>query len=392
MRPTQTTQSTNGASPESGGRVEVAVIGAGQAGLAIGHFLARAGRRFVILEAGESVATAWRDRWDSLVLFTPRRYDALPGLPFPGDPDGHPDRDEVVAYLQHYALMFALPIEFHSRVRSLGVEDDGFVLELADGRRVEADQVVVATGPFHVPRVPAIADELDPALFQAHSAAYRTPSGVPAGTVLVVGGGNTGFQIAKELSATHSVHLAIGSRQTPLPQRLLGRDVFWWLTRLGLLAKSVDSRVGRRAQGRDTLIGSSRRELQRRFGVAIRPRAVAASGRTVRFADGSELDVDAVVWATGYRPDHAWIALDITGDDGRLRHRRGVSDIPGLYFLGLSWQHTRGSALLGFVKDDAEFIAGRLATAAPSTTRSARRPPHSESAVLPQAGAATEGI
>src|SRR3954462_5852549 len=293
----QPTHAVNAASSDSGQRLDVAVIGGGQAGLAIGHFLACAGRRFLILEAGESVATAWRHRWDSLVLFTSRRYDGLPGLPFPGDPGGYPGRDEVVAYLEQYARTFDLPVRFRSHVRSLEAEDDGFVLALADGRRVAADQVVVATGPFHVPRMPALADELDAALFQAHSAAYRSPSRVPDGTVLVVGGGNTGFQIAKELSATHTVHLAVGSRQTPLPQRLLGRDLFSWLTPLGLLDKSVDSRLGRRARGRDTLIGSSRRDLKR-HGVTVRPRAVGADGRIVRFADGSDVEVDAVIWAT----------------------------------------------------------------------------------------------
>jgi putative flavoprotein involved in K+ transport len=384
--------STNGASHDPDGRFDVAVIGAGQAGLAIGHFLARSGRRFAIVEAGESVGTAWRDRWDSLVLFTPRRYDALPGLPFPGDPDGYPDRGEVVAYLDDYARTFELPIRFRSRVRSLKANDGGFVLELDDDRRVEADQVVVATGPFHVPNMPALAGEFDPELYQAHSAAYRTPSDVPAGTVLVVGGGNTGFQIAKELSATHQVHLAIGSRQTPLPQRLLGRDLFWWLTRLGLLDKSVDSRFGRRAQNRDTLIGSSPRELQRRFGVGIKPRAVGASGRTVHFADGSELNVDGAIWATGYRPDHSWIELDLTDADGRLRHRRGVTDIPGLYFLGLSWQHTRGSALLGWVKDDAGFIAARIEAAAARTTPAIGPAPHDEDDLAAHTTGAAEGI
>src|SRR4051794_7572855 len=385
------TRGTNGAPIDPDGRLEVAVVGGGQAGLAIGHHLARAGRRFVILEAGESVGTAWRERWDSLVLFTPRRYDALPGLAFPGDPDGHPGRDEVVGYLERYAQTFDLPVRFRSRVRSLRAGDGGgFVLELDDDRRVEADQVVVATGPSPAPPIPALAGELDPELFQAHSAASRTPNNVPAGTVLVVGGGNTGFQIAKELSATHTVHLAIGSRQTPLPQRLLGRDLFWWLTRLGLLAKTVDSRVGRRGRNRDTLVGSSPRELVRRFGVAMKPRAVGASGRTVRFGDGSQLDVDAVVWATGYRPDHSWIDVDITDENGQLRHRRGLTDMPGLYFLGLSWQHTRGSALLGFVKDDAEFIAGSIEAAA-ATTPSPAPAPHSAGAPMPQAGAATEG-
>jgi putative flavoprotein involved in K+ transport len=215
---------------------------------------------------------------------------------------------------------------------------------------------------------------------------------VPAGTVLVVGGGNTGYQIAKELSATHAVHLAVGSRQTPLPQRLLGRDLFWWLTRLGLLDKTVDSRIGRKAQGRDTLIGSSPRELKRRFGVAMKPRAVRASGRTVRFADGRELMVDAVIWATGYRPDHAWIDLDLTDADGRLRHERGVTDIPGLYFLGLSWQHTRGSALLGWVKEDAEFIAARIEATAGRRAPTAEHATDDDGVPTPQTTAATEGI
>jgi putative flavoprotein involved in K+ transport len=182
---------------------------------------------------------------------------------------------------------------------------------------------------------------------------------VPAGRVLVVGGGNTGFQIAKDLAPTHDVTLAIGSRQTPLPQRLLGRDLFWWLTRTGVLRASVDSRLGRRARGRDTLIGSRPRELRRR-GIAVKPRAVGAMGRAVRFADGSIAAPDAIVWATGYRPDHAWIDLPVLDEDGRLRHRRGVTEVPGLYFLGLSWQHTRGSALLGWIEDDARFIADRI--------------------------------
>jgi putative flavoprotein involved in K+ transport len=380
----QPSSSMNGASHDRHGRLDVAVVGAGQAGLAIGHILARSGRRFAILEEGDSVATAWRERWDSLVLFTPRRYDALPGLAFPGDPHGYPGRDEVIGYLEDYARTFELPIRFRSRVRALRANDaGGFVLELDDDRRVEADQVVVATGPFHVPLIPAVAEGLAPEVFQVHSAAYRAPKDVPSGTVLVVGGGNTGFQIAKELSATHAVHLAVGSRQTPLPQRLLGRDLFWWLTRLGVLDKTVDSRLGRRARDRDTLIGSSPRELARRFGVGIKPRAVAASGRTVTLADGSRLDVDAVIWATGYRHDHSWIELDLTDADGRLRHERGVTGIPGLYFLGLSWQHTRGSALLGWVKDDAEFIAARI--------EAAGGPPHDERDLTAQTTGA-EGI
>jgi len=339
--------------------LDVAVVGGGQAGLAIGHLLAEQGRRFAIYEAGDAVGSAWRDRWESLVLFTPRRYDALPGMTFPGDPDGHPTRDEVIAYLESYARRFALPVVTGQRVRTLRPRDGGgFVLESADGS-AEADQVVVATGPFQAPYTPPVGADLAPEIVQMHSTAYRRSADVPAGHVLVVGGGNTGFQIAKELAPTHRVTLAVGSRQTPLPQRVLGRDVFWWLTRIGLLRKDVDSRIGRRARGRDTLIGSSPREA-RRLGIEVRPRVVAAAGREVRFADGATATPDAIVWATGYRPDHSWIDLPVLDERGRLRHRRGVTEVPGLYFLGLTWQHTRGSALLGFVEDDARFIAARV--------------------------------
>jgi putative flavoprotein involved in K+ transport len=339
---------------------EVVVIGAGQAGLAMGYFLARQSGRFVILDRADSLAAAWRDRWDSLTLFTPRRYNSLPGLPFPGDPDGYPSRDEVIAYLEQYAERFELPIELNSAVRRLTAENGRFVLEV-DGKTIEADQVVVATGPFQTPYVPEVADRLSPEVFQTHSTGYRKPSDVPGRTALVVGGGNTGFQIAKELSATHRVYLSVGSRQMPLPQRLLGRDLFWWLTKFRLLQKTVESRLGRRMRERDTLIGSTPRELRRRYGVELKPRVVGASGRTIRFADGSELEVDAVIWATGYRPDHSWIELPVFDAHGRVVHRRGVTNVPGLYFLGLTWQYTRGSALIGWVKDDAEFIAEQIA-------------------------------
>jgi len=342
--------------PESS--FDIVVVGGGQAGLAMGSFLKEHGRSFLILEAG-SVASAWRERWESLTLFTPRRYSSLPGFPFPGDPDGYPTRDEVVAYLEEYGRRFEHLIEEHAPVRSLTAEEGRMVLEV-DGRTITADQVVVATGPFQSPYVPEVAERLAPDVFQTHATGYRKPSDIPEGTVIVVGGGNTGFQIAKELSATHRVVLAVGSRQKPLPQRLLGRDLFWWLTTSRLFNTTVESRLGRRLSTRDTLIGSSPRELRRRYGVELKARVVDANERTVRFEDGGKLEVDAVIWATGYHPDYSWIHLPICDEQGRLGHRRGVTEVPGLYFLGLTWQHTRGSALIGWVKDDAEFIAGEI--------------------------------
>jgi putative flavoprotein involved in K+ transport len=352
---------------------EVVVVGGGQAGLAIGHFLAQQGRRFVILEAAGEPGAAWRSRWDSMKLFTPVRYDNLPGLAFPGDPDSYPGRDDVVAYLTEYARHFELPVELDSRVKSVRAVEHGFVVELGD-RTYEADQVVVATGPFQVPSVPAPAADLSGDVVQMHSSRYRSPADLPAGTVLVVGGGNTGYQIAAELAQSRAVHLAVGARQTPLPQRILGRDLFRYLEATGLMRKTVTSRIGQRMKDRETLIGSSPRAA-RKQGIGMRPRATAANGATVTFADGSQLAVDAVVWATGYRLDHSFIELPIFEDDGRLRHLRGVTEVPGLYFLGLPWQHTRGSALLGWVEDDAQFIAQRIADAARPSAEAASSAP-----------------
>ena len=340
---------------------EVVVVGAGQAGLAIGHFLGRQERRFVILERNGDIAPAWRERWDSLTLFTSRRYCALPGVAFPGDPDGYATRDEVIEYLERYAAAFELPIVLNSDVKELDRDDDGrFRVELGE-RTITADQVVVATGPFQNPNVPKLAERLAGDVFQTHAIGYRRADDVPAGSVLVVGGGNTGFQIAKELSATHSVVLSVGSRQKPLPQRLLGRDVFWWLTKGRILDKNIETRLGRKLSSRDTLIGSSPRKLEKRYGVEVKPRLVDTDSDMLRFEDGSTLKVDSVIWATGYRPDYSWIKLPVLNEDGRPRHRRGVTEAHGLYFLGLTWQFTRGSALIGWVKHDAEFIAERIA-------------------------------
>ena len=350
--------SANGAVSD---HLDVIVIGGGQAGLAIGYFLAEQGRNFAILEAAEEHAAAWRARWDSLKLFTPARYSNLPGLPFPGDPDRYPGRDDVAAYLTEYARQFVLPVVLGSRVRAIRQAEGRYLIEL-DERTYTADQVVVATGPFQVPFVPPIAEHLGQDVVQLHSTRYRAPGDLPAGSVLVVGGGNTGFQIAQELSATREVHLSIGSRQTPFPQRILGRDLFWYLDKTGLIRKSTDTRIGHRLQGRDTLIGSNPRTLHKRHGVRLHKRAVGASGRTVRFSDGTELHVSAVIWATGFRNDHSWIDAPTFDDAHRVVHRRGVTDSPGLYFLGLTWQHTRGSALLGWVADDAAYIADQIKT------------------------------
>jgi putative flavoprotein involved in K+ transport len=340
--------------------LDVVVIGGSQAGLAMAWYLARQHLRFVVLEAGPEPGHTWRSRWDSLTLFTPAQHDALPGMPFPGPPGTYPTKEQVAGYLNAYAAEFGLPVRLNTRVTALIRTAEGFEAR-TEGGVFRARQVVVATGPFQVPHVPPAAQQLDGSVTQLHSAGYRNPRTLPPGPVLVVGGGNSGFQIAEELAAAgRPVDLSIGTKLPVLPQRIAGRDLFWWLTRLGLMRVSLESRLGRRMSSRDFIIGSSRRRLKA-AGVRFRPAVADAGERTVSFTDGTSLDVGLVIWATGYRSDYSWIDIRGVIGEGKVVHRRGVTDVPGLYFVGLSWQHTRGSALLGFVHDDTAHLAGRIA-------------------------------
>jgi putative flavoprotein involved in K+ transport len=344
----------------AGSLVDVLVIGGGQAGLAMGYHLAQSGQSFQIVDAGTEIGETWRSRWDSLLLFTSGRYDNLPGLPFPAAPDTYPGKDDVADYLRAYAAKFKLPVRLDVKVTSLTRGGGGYVAK-AGGEELEARQVVVATGPFQVPFIPPIADALDPGTHQIHSAHYRNPKSIPPGKVLVVGAANSGCQIARELSATHRVELSAGQRIPAIPQRPLGRDVWSWGTALRLDKVTADSRLGQRLAGRDQVIGPGPRRLARRHGIRIRPRAASAAGRTVIFADGSAADFDVVVWATGFAADHSWIDIREAKDgEGHILQRRGVTPVPGLYMLGLTWQHTRGSALLGWVGSDAAFLARQI--------------------------------
>jgi putative flavoprotein involved in K+ transport len=340
--------------------LDVIVIGGSQAGLAIAWHLSSQQLRFVVLEAGPQVGHTWRSRWDSLQLFTPAQYDALPGMPFPRPADTYPGKDAVADYLAAYAAAFDLPVRLNARVTRLSRAEDGFEAATPDGL-FRARQVVVATGPFQVPFMPPAAGRLDSPVTQLHSAAYRNPQELPPGPVLVVGGGNSGFQIATELAATRQVDLSVSTRSPELPQRPGGQDLFWWLTRLGLIRVTAQSRPGRRMSGQEFVVGSSRRALQA-AGVRFRPAVDGADGDTVRFVDGTSLDVGVVVWATGYRSGYAWIDIPGVTQDGNVAHHRGVTDVSGLYFLGLHWQHTRGSALLGFVQHDAAYLGGLIAS------------------------------
>jgi putative flavoprotein involved in K+ transport len=195
---------------------------------------------------------------------------------------------------------------------------------------------------------------------QLHSAAYRRPDDVPAGQVVVVGAGNSGLQIAEELAAAgRDVTVAVGSRPRTIRQRPFGKDLFWWLTRTRLIDIRSGNRLAAKFQARELVIGTSWRSL-RRAGIALRPRLSGTHGDLVQFTDGGQKHVDAVVWATGFRSEYDWLNVPGAIVDGKPRHTRGISTVDGLSFLGLPWQHTRGSALLGFVRHDAAWLADRI--------------------------------
>jgi putative flavoprotein involved in K+ transport len=345
-------------------RFETVVVGGGQAGLAAGYHLAAAGVDFAILSDEDRVGGSWRRRWDSLRLFTPARYSGLPGMPFPASSDHLADKDEVADYLERYAERFDLPVRLNARVTSLRRNGDRFLLAVHGVRSlVEADNVVVATGAFQRPRVPAVAARLMPDIQQLHSSAYRNPFALPDGPVLVVGAGNSGAQIALELARHRPVWLA-GRDTGHLPRRVLRRDLFDWIWPV-IRRGTTETPLGRRMRARtrtggDALIGIPERELAaagiRRVGRLETERGgLPVCGDTV-------LEPSVIVWCTGFTPDYRWIDLPVFDDDGYPRHRRGVVDeAPGLFFLGLRFQHRLSSSLIGGVGDDARYIAEQVA-------------------------------
>ena len=339
---------------------DTVVIGAGQAGLAAGYYLKRAGLRFALLDAAEDIGASWQQRWDSLRLFTPARYNGLPGMPFPGERYSLPTKDEVAGYFKAYAHRFDLPVRLQTPVASLRAAHGRYVLTTGNGESLAARSVIVATGANQQPYVPAFAATLRSHILQVHSSAYRRPSQLPEGRVLVVGAGNSGAQIALELADAGRDVVLSGPDTGSLPRRLLGRDIYDWLWPT-LMRPSVDTALGRRLmQGRlfsgDPLVGMSAKSLARP-GLQRAGKTTGVRGGLPVLDDGRVLaDIVAVVWCTGYRPDFSWIELPVLGLDAYPRHRRGIAlDARGLAFLGMRYQYRMGSALLGGVGEDAAY-------------------------------------
>jgi putative flavoprotein involved in K+ transport len=337
---------------------DVIVIGAGQAGLAMGYYLKKLGLNFTLLEKARRVGDSWRNRYDSLTLFTPAEYDSLPGLEFPAPKGTYPNKNQVADYLERYAKHFALPVHLQAEIEALEKRGDVFYLETNRGTFAAA-RVIVATGPFQTPFIPNLSKRLDPSILQLHSSSYFNKGQLPDGEVLVVGSGNSGLQIAEELLASHSVIASQGKPQPFLPQNLLGQSLFWWMERLGIDGVTATSRLGQRLKERDPVIGSSLSKLRQK-GLKLVSRVVDAKGQSVTFADGKILKPQSIIWATGFRSDYAWVRLPAFDTQGKPIHQGGITSVDGFYFLGLSWQRTRGSALLGWVGQDAAFLAEEI--------------------------------
>ena len=344
-------------------RVPTVIVGAGQAGLAVGHHLARRGLPFLILDAHERVGDAWRRRWDSLRLFTPARYDGLPGMRFPGPAHAFPTKDEMADYLEVYAARFDLPVRTGVRVDCLSKHDGRFLLTAGD-QRIEADNVVVAMSTWQRPRIPAFAGELRPGIAQLHSTEYRHASQLKPGGVLVVGAGNSGCEIALEAARGHSTWLS-GRETGHLPFRIDGLAARLLLLRLVLRVLfhhvlTVKTPMGRKARRKVLSHGMPliriKPEDLAAAGIARVPRVVGARDGRPLLEDDRTLEVTNVVWCTGFDHGMSWIRLPVFGEDGPLHDRGVVAAAPGLYFVGLGFLYAASSAMIHGVGRDAEHV------------------------------------
>ncbi len=346
---------------------ETLVIGGGQSGLVMGYHLSRRGLPYAIIDANDRIGDAWRNRWDSLRLFTPNWFNGLPGMPFPGYHWAFPSKDEMADYLESYARRFDIHVETGVRVERLAREGDRFVA-IAGNRRFEADNVVVAMSSWQKPRIPEFASELDPSIVQLHVAEYRNPGQLQEGGVLVVGAGNSGAEVANELARTHDVWLSgpdtgtIPFRPESVAARILmpfvGRIIFHRVL-------TTSTPVGRKVRPKwvatgEPLIRVKPKDLAA-AGVERVPRVTGVQHGQPQLEDGRRIEVANVVWCTGFHPGFSWIDLPVLGPQGPVHHRGIVESEPGLYFLSLKFLYSVSSEQIHGVGRDAAHIADAIA-------------------------------
>ncbi|MFD2655475.1 flavin-containing monooxygenase [Gracilibacillus thailandensis] len=340
------------------------VIGAGQVGLAIGYYLKQFNHSFLILDKSQEAGEVWDKRYDSLVLFTPRAYSALPGLDLKGDPQDFPTKDEISQYLKVYAESFNLPIKYKTNVTDVQRKNNIYYISTESTEHMEykAENIIIATGPFQKPKIPDLANKLSKDIVQLHSSEYQNPSQLKEGKVLVVGGGNSGAQIALELSQEMKTFLSTSQHLTFLPMKIRNKSIFWWFDKFGVLKATSNSLFGKLIQKRgDPIFGLELKYAIRNGDVAIKERTIGGKENKVIFQDNTFLDVDNIIWATGFKPDYSWLNVSgVLDGKGKPIHNRGITNMEGLYFLGLPWLYRRGSALLQGVGYDAKYLVKHI--------------------------------
>jgi len=346
------------------------IIGGGQAGLATAWHLTHHNMPCVILDENDRVGAAWRKRWKSLHLFTPGRYDNLPGMPYPGPPGSHPGKDDIADYLEAYASRFGFPVRTGVKVVRVSAEGDHYNIKTKNDM-ISAFNVVVATGPFHHPRIPEFADELDPQIIQIHSSEYQSPSQVQDGPVLVVGAGQSGAEIALDMAPDHKVWLSgrdVGEepafRETFF-SRIINTIMVFSATKVLNVANPLGRMMRKHffypSRGIPRAGGTKKRLKSAGVKWVERTNGIVEGYPQLR--DGQVLKVNNVIWCTGFVTDYSWIDLPIFNEFGYPKHKRGVvPGHPGLYFVGMPFQRTLSSSLLLGVGKDAGYIANHIAT------------------------------
>lgn len=340
---------------------DTVVIGAGQAGLSIGYYLKQSDQKFVLIDKGNEVGESWKLRYDSLVLFTPRLYSSLPGMILDGDEQGFPTKDEMVNYLEKYVATYDIPIHFNNEVVEITKVNDDFLIKTTNDE-YQAKNIVIATGPFQTPMIPTCSNNISSQIKQLHSSQYKNPNQLAAGNVLVVGGGNSGAQIAVELSKEKDTYLSISKKLKYLPLSIGTKSIFWWFDKLGILKANHTSVFGKLLQqSGDPIFGFELKKAIKNKEVKMKRRVIGGEQNQVIFEDSSTLEVSNIIWATGFQTNFPWLKIDgVLNTEGKVIHQRGVINVNGLYFIGLPWQYRRGSALLQGVGYDAEYIVKHI--------------------------------
>jgi len=335
------------------------VIGGAQAGLSMAYHLKRMEKKFVVIDGGKEIGSSWLNRWDSLTLFTPTEYNHLPGLKFKAPKGHYPTKIEVADYFKLYVKKFKIPVQLNTLVTSVRKTEKGFYVTHKDGE-IEAKNVIVATGPFHIPYTPPCHTKISERIHQMHSNYYKGLYQLQEGDALVVGGGDSGYQILDEISKDKSrtVYFSGDTAVKSIPQQFLGKTLWWWFTLIGFLSYNKYSWIGKKISSfTQPIIGTDVKEILSRKNVIFEGRTKDALNDQIFFENKKVSTIKNIIWATGYRPNFKWIEGLELDADSYPKNYRGISNIEGLYFIGLPWMYTRGSATLGGVSKDASYLA-----------------------------------